>query len=340
MLLALTKPLAMAGTALWIGIPTIAFSSSGFWSSPPANFSSSGLSCSTCHSLSAPSVDSSRTTLRAPLGVHALNAGQAIQITTALDASGVNLTYGGFICEATDGAFTAGANSTTMNGVSTIAISHSSDQFRSWTYGFTAPAAAGLVELTSAALSVDNNSSTTNDYFSFSGFDKTATSATPLRLFVLPTGVTNIGTSCSDGYGNMSVLGANNSPTVGNAGFELQLHGAAPGSMAFAWGSIGAGGFSSSLNSFGLNGCTAYIQTVGASQTAITGGGLAVRAEGSATFALPIPNNPALIGSKYHVQSGYFDTSVSSAVPAGSTVAGLPRSLDLSFTNGLEITIQ
>jgi hypothetical protein len=272
--------------------------------------------------------------------MHALDAGQTIQVTTALDASGANQTYGGFVCEATNGSFTAGANTSTSNGLATIAISHSNDQFRSWTYDFTAPAGSGLIELTSAALSVDNNSSTSNDHFSFSGFDKTASSATPLRIFVLPAGVTNIGTACSDGYGNMSVLGANNSPTVGNTGFELQLHGAAPGSMAFAWGSIGPGGFSTSLNSFGLNGCNAYIQTVGASQTAITSAGLAVRAEGSATFALPVPNNPALIGSQYHVQSGYFDSSVSSAVPAGSTVTGLPRSLDLSFSNGLEITIQ
>jgi len=341
MLLLLTKPFALAAAAtFWVGVPTIFFVSSGNWSAYsnlPSNFSSSGASCSQCHAGSAPSAQSSRMSVTA--GSHALSAGQSTQVTAALDSSGTNTVFGGFLCEATAGAFNAGGNTQTANGVSTISISHVDRNSRDWTFDFVAPATPGLVELTAAGLA-SSGSSSSGDYMSFSGFDKTATSATPARLYVLPSGVTNIGSSCSDGYGNVSVLGASDSPTVGNAGFELRLHGAAPGAMAFAWGAAGPGGFSASLDPIGLTGCNAYVNGVTGMQTAMTSTGLAMRADGSAAFALPIPSNPALLGSKYHVQTGYIDPSVGSAIPAGSTVPGLPRSLDVSLSNGLEITIQ
>lgn len=341
---ALAKPLAVTGAAvLWVGVPTMLPSSNGAWSFTPTNFSSSGASCSTCHTGSAPSAQSSRTSLTADAGITALSAGQSIQLTTALDATGANTTFGGFVCEASGGSFTAGANTqTTTNGLSTISVSHVDKNSRSWTYTFNAPTSPGLVELTSAGLAVNNDGQAfvAGDHVSFSGFDKTATSATPLRLYVLPTGVTNIGTSCTDGYGNTPVLGANNVPMPGDASFEIRLHGASPGQTAFLWGAVGAGGFSQSLTPLGLDGCTSYIQNVDANQVAVTSAGVAERADGSVAFMLPIANDPSLIGTQYHLQAGYVDPSAGTAFPAGSPVSTGARSLDLTLTHGLEITIQ
>ncbi|MEC9048669.1 MAG: choice-of-anchor V domain-containing protein [Planctomycetota bacterium] len=342
----LAKPLSLAGAAvLWIGIPTMTPWSSGTWTTSPG--SASGASCAGCHFQAGPSIDSSRTSLVADAGVHALSAGQSISVTTSLDASGANQTHGGFLCETDAGTFTAGANTQTGSTNNTIAVSHVNSSARSWTYTFNAPATPGLVELTAAGMSPNGDGlafSVAGDYMSFSGYDKTATSATPLRLYVLPNGVTNVGTACPDAYGNTSVLGANEEPNPGDAGFELRLHGAAPGEAAFLWGAIGANNaFSQSLDGLGVTGCTSYIQSVDATQVATTSAGSAQRADGSVAFALPIPNNPALIGTTYHFQAGYCDPSVNSGfsgLPNGSPVLAAARSLDLSLTNALEVTVQ
>ena len=342
----LVKPISLAGVALlWIGVPTMMPWSTGTWASSPN--AASGASCSGCHASAAPSINSSRTSLVADAGVHALSPGQAISVTTSLDASGANQTLGGFLSEADAGSFTAGANTQTgSTGGSSIAVSHIDSSSRSWTYTFNAPATAGLVELTAAGLSPNGDGQAfgvVGDHMSFSGYDKTATSATPLRLYVLPNGVTNIGTACPDAYGNVPVLGANEEPNPGDAGFELRLHGAAPGEAAFLWGAIGAGGFNQSLNSLGLTGCSSYIQNVDATQIATTSAGSAQRGDGSVAFALPIPNNPTLIGTTYHFQAGYCDPSVNSGfagLPNGSPVLAAARSLDLSLTNALEVTVQ
>ena len=178
---ALAKPLAITGAAvLWVGVPTMLPSSNGVWSFTPTNFCSSGTSCSTCHTGSAPSAQSSRTSLTADAGITALSAGQSIQLTTALDATGANTTFGGFVCEASGGSFTAGANTqTTTNGLSTISVSHIDKNSRAWTYTFNAPTSPGLVELTSAGLAVNNDGQAfvAGDHVSFSGFDNSSSSS-------------------------------------------------------------------------------------------------------------------------------------------------------------------
>jgi hypothetical protein len=341
--------LVFAAVSGAIAVPTLLPSASGVESGMaisgygpvPADCSALMPSCAQCHSGSAPSLtaphpDTPNVAITTASAVRAIASGSTIAITTTI--TGSTGTHGGFCCETTSGTFTASPAlpGATMIVTNPASITHTSNADRTWTYDFNAPAASGLIELTSAGNAVDGNFGPSGDHFSFSGFDRNAQQATPVRLYALPTGVINIGTACSDGYGNLSVLGANSSATVGNTGFELRLHGASPSAMAYAWAGFNTTpNYVLSLDGFGLTGCNSYIHTISASQIAVTSGGSTERAEGAAVFALPLVGAGALLGARFQVQAGYIDPSVVSP-----TVGAVSRTLPLSLSNGLEITLQ
>lgn len=298
--------------------------------SVPANCSTQLPSCNACHSSSQPQTGRTNgPTTRLTAVTRALSAGQQTSVTASV-VGGLATTTGGFICEASAGAFTAGSNSHILTN--SASITHIDRNSRSWTYTYTAPATVGLVTVTAAGMS-SNGSGSSGDEFSFSGYDANATTATPMRLFVLPQYVVNQGTACPDGYGNYSVLGASSAPTVGNSGFGFALHGANPNSLAVLIAGFNPGGFSYiDLGVFyGLTGCRAYVANTAFTLVSFTGAGIAARGEGSATFPMAIANAPALHGVSLDVQAAYVDQSA-------TTMLG--RSMDFSFSNGLRVTFQ
>lgn len=294
----------------------------------PAGCSEQLPSCQVCHSNSAPFTGRSGPPIATmSVGTRALNFGQVISVTTAV-SGGVGGSNGGFVTEATSGTFTAGGNSHTLT--SNSSITHVNKNSRSWTFSYTAPNAAGPVSLTSCNMT-SNGSGTSNDEFSFVGFDPNATVATPVRLYVLPQGVTNMGTACADGFGNLSVLGANSSPTVGNAGFAVELIGTTPSTVAILFAGFNPAGFQSVPLGLllGLTGCDGHLANIANSFSTFTTGGSAERAEGTASFPIPIPNMPSLVGASFDLQGAYVDGSVAAL-----------RNLPLSLSNGVNVTVQ
>lgn len=322
--------------ATWIGVSVLVFSSvlstraAGVQSgvnSVPANASRTMSSCAACHSGSAPSA--ARTNgpaVTLTVGARVLTAGQTTSVSTAA-VGGVAGTTGGFLCEATAGTFLAGTGSR-INGVG-LSITHSNATRRSWSFSFTAPNAPGPIELTSAVMS-SNGSGTGSDQFSFSGFDRNATTGTPVRLYVLPTGVTNFGVGCADGYNNVPVLGASSVPSVGNGAFAFQMVGAAPSTLAFLLAGFNPGGFTG-LNLgalFGITGCTGYVASPLSTSTTFTSAGDVVRAEGACLFGFPLPNSPSIAGFQLDLQAACIDNSVPT------------RAAPVTFTNGLHMIVQ
>ncbi|MFO1076332.1 MAG: choice-of-anchor V domain-containing protein [Planctomycetota bacterium] len=298
--------------------------------SVPANCSSAMPSCSACHSASAPQAGRTNgPTTTIAVTSRVLTAGQQTSVTTSL-AGGLATTQGGFICEASAGTFTAGSTSHIISNPASI--THTNKNNRSWTYTYTAPNTPGLVTLTAAGISV-NGSGSGGDEFSFSGYDINATTATPTRLFVLPTGHAAQGTACPDGYGNYSVLGANGVPTLGNASYAFQLHGATPGSVAILFAGMNPAGFTFlDLGAlYGITGCRAYVASPMFTFVGFTSAGQAQRGEGSATFPMAVGTSAALHGLSLDVQVGYVDPTA---------VSLLGRSMQFSFSNGLRMTFQ
>jgi hypothetical protein len=323
----LRSPVLWLGSfATLVSVSTLTSSSSGVQSglgSFPANCSSALPSCSLCHSGSTPSTTGPLVTITTAGNRRALSQGTTLSVTTAI-SGGVAGTTGGFVCETTAGTFTG--NGTTCGSLGNPAgITHLNNSARSWTYTLTAPTTVGLVSLTSVGNST-NGSSTTGDQFAFSGFDRAATSATPTRLFVLPSSVTNFGSGCADGFGNIPVLGANGTPSVGNTSFAFQMYGLQPGVIGLFWVGINNPGFT------GLN-MNSLAQNLVASVSLITTGTASSlsqqqRAEGTATVPLAIPNNASLHGLVFDVQGGQLDPTVTAI-----------RTLPLTLTNGLHVVI-
>lgn len=324
----------LGGFACLVSVSTLTSSSTGVQSglgSFPANCSSALPSCSLCHAGSSPTASGPQVTITTASNRRALSQGTTLSVTTSI-VGGVAGTTGGFVCEATAGTFTG--NGTTCGSLGNPAsITHLNNSARSWTYTFTAPNTPGLVNLTSVGNST-NGSSTAGDQFAFSGFDRAATTATPTRLFVLPSSVTNFGSGCPDGFGNYPVLGANGTPSVGNGAFAFQMFGLQPGVIGLFWVGVNNPGFTGlNMNSLGVTGCTSLAQNLVASLSLVTTGTASSvsqqrRAEGTATVAMPIPNNPSLQGLVFNVQGGQLDPTVTAL-----------RTLPLTLTNGLRVAI-
>ena len=133
-------------------------------------------------------------------------------------------------------------------------------------------------------------------------------------------GLGSIGTTVSqgDGCGGLT-LDVNSAPTIGNAGFGLQIDG---GSLVapLAYVAFGSSLVSpaADLASIGMAGCFAH------SSSDLGTFGPVVLTNGSAPFALPIPNAPIFAGTKVFVQAVSFTPTTA---------------LGLSASNGLGITV-
>lgn len=253
-----------------------------------------------------------------------LAAGQATSVAISVSGGAVS-TRGGFAADTTAGTFSAGTNTNITAGGT--AITHSNSSSRSWTFGYTAPTTPGLVELYAVANAVNgNNSNDANDMWAFAGFDETATTATPTRLFVNAAGVSAVGSSCTGGFGNVPVFGARESPTIGNANFALELHGAAP--TAAVGVILGASALQPpiDLGVLGVTGCELLVQPTLILNGA-TGSGNPQRGEGSATIPMPIPARPVLRNRTLHFQAFFTDVASGRATP-------------LTFTNALAVTLR
>lgn len=253
------------------------------------------------------------------------SAGQSIGVTVTALGGQTASTRGGFAVETSAGTFSAGANTSVQAAGS--AITHASSNARSWSFGYTAPTTPGLVELFAVSNTVDgdgNNGS--GDMWAFHGVDDRATIATPVRLFVNATGVQAIGEGCVGGFGNVPVLGSRHVPTVGNAGFALEVHGAPP--TAALGLMLGVGAFTPpiDLGLFGIPGCVLHLNPL-VTVNATTGTGDAQRGEGSAILQVPIPGGPGLRSRTILFQAYLAD-------PASG------RPLPLTLTNGLAVTLQ
>lgn len=252
-----------------------------------------------------------------------LTVGQAITVAVAV-SGGAASPRGGFACDADAGTFSAGAN-TTLAAAAT-AITHANSSVRSWSFGYTAPAVPGPVELFAVANAVNGNGSNdAGDMWAFAGFDDTATVATPVRLFVNAAGVTPFGTSCVGGFGNVPVFGSRQVPVLGNAGFALELRGAAP---AAAVGVVLGAALPAPIDLafLGVTGCQLLVDP-SLVLTGATGAGNAQRGDGSATLPLPIPAQPILRNRTLRAQAFFTDP-------------GSGRPTPLTFTNGLAVTLQ
>jgi hypothetical protein len=283
-------------------------------------------SCGSCHNAqpgSTQGLPELRVTL-AP-GARSLAAGQAISVTVSSTGGQTASGLGGFVADVTGGAFTAGSNSRLWGRG--LGISHDRASPRSWTFGYTAPQTPGVVEMAAVVNTVNGNGvRDAGDVWAFHGFDGKATTGTLVRLFVNAPGVAPFGAGCADGFGNQPVLGARETPAVGNQSFALQLHGAQPNAQAVVFLGANPGFPPFDLTAAGAAGCTLYVDPL-LLPVVGTGAGDAARAEGAAVLALPIPNNAALAGRSFEAQAAVLDGSSG-------------RTLPLTLTNALSITVQ
>ena len=202
-------------------------------------------------------------------------------------------TWGGFLNEVTAGQLSAGATSQ----ISTDGL-FATHKFaflggRNWQVGYTAPATPGLVQVFVAANTVNGDGIETGDMWAFHG-DPTGTQGAPINLFVNAAGVTDHGGGCVGSFGNTPVLGSAQTPTVGNSSFGFEVHGAATNAPA----ALMLGGnpaVSLDLGVIGGPGCDLRVLPL-ITFSSVTGPGSTALGEGTSSFPLPLPNNPAFVG--------------------------------------------
>ncbi len=265
----------------------------------------------------------------------ALQPGETVAVATRTSGGRPSVPplvdVGGFCMEATAGTFTAGGNSQVDPGGR--AITHqlaSASNGRHWQYSFTAPMQPGPLDLFAVANTADGDGEPFGDIWGFHGRDAFAPWSTPVRLYVLAPGVQALGESCPDGNGLWPVLGASETPAVGNAAFGLELRGATPGALVAFLRSADTGGFAPvELGPAGLPGC--WLQVPDPLVTvAVASGGLWETSEGAARLGWPVPDRAALRGLVFRAQAAFVDPR------AGDQ----GRSLPLTFSNGLRITVR
>lgn len=257
-----------------------------------------------------------------------LGLNEAISVTTSATGGQSVSTWGGFTSEATRGVFSPGSNSQQGSVLGDI-VTHfnaTNSNNRVWTYGYTAPATPGLVELYTVVNTVNGDGvSNALDYWGFHGYSAGATIATPVRLFVNATGITALGDSCVGSWGQYPVLGSKTAPILGNAAFAFELHGAAPYSTAALLLGANPSWVPIDLTAIGVTGCKLQVDTLTTLSVATSSGDI-LRAEGTATLGIPIPNNPVLVGGNLQAQMAILDTNVA-------------RPIKVTLTNGLAIVI-
>ena len=316
--LLLTSVVYSYGTGVWPG-------KAGTAGIVPVDVARKYPSCGQCHRLFAGGLSLAVSCVPT---ARSLTPSQSISVTTSATGGQTISTWGGFVCEATAGTFAAGVNSilapTTQPIVTHVSAFNSNN--RVWTYGYTAPAAPGLVQLYTAVNTVNGDGvATGEDFWGFHGYNSASNDCTPVRLYVNAAGVKPIGSSCVGGWGQFPVLGSKTAPAVPNAAFAVELHGAAASSQASLLIGANAAWAPFDLSVFGITGCTLYVDTLLAIGATTSAGDL-FRGDGAATYPLPIPNDASLHGGVLQVQAAIFDAHAS-------------RPLKLTMTNGLSITI-
>jgi hypothetical protein len=258
-----------------------------------------------------------------------LDANQAMTVTTSSTGGTAHpQNWGGFIMEATAGAFTAGSNTqidTPGQYVTHLLASNSNG--RQWSYGYTAPATPGLVELYAVVNTVNGDGQADgSDVWGFFGINSGASINTPVRLYVNAPGVTRIGNPCTGSFGNVPVLGSKTNPTVGNPQFAIELHGATTSATAALLIGANPTWQSLDLSLIGITGCFLHVDAL-LNLALTTSAGDLLRGEGTATWPLPLPNDPSMRGQQVQVQAAIIDTNNGRALP-------------ITTTNGLRVTFQ
>jgi hypothetical protein len=266
----------------------------------PPNVATNAPSCGTCHSGMGNGMG---LVVNVAPTERILTPSQAISITTS-STGGVTGSLGGFVSHVTRGALSAGANS--QINLAADHVSHTSSSGpRTWTYGYTAPGTAGVVEIHSVVNTVNGDLSSAGDEWGFHGVVVGALQNTPSRMFVNAQGVTKKGDACVGSHGNVPVYGAINAPRVGQ-NWTTELHGAPPMTQVTMFIGVDPNFPPFDLGLIGITGCTLHVNPV-LTKAGATGPGNAQRGEGKATLTLSLPPNANLAGAPLLAQIAILD---------------------------------
>jgi hypothetical protein len=281
-------------------------------------------SCGSCHA-SAPGGNS--VAIHCVPSARSLALNQAITVNSYTSGGATDpKNWGGMTTYATAGRFTAGTN--TRTGTSGSDLTHSTQvNNRNWTYGYTAPATPGLVQMYVVGLTADGNGNDdAGDLWAFHGADPASTVSTPLRLYANADGVVAIGEACAGSWGQVPVLGAKESPAVGNANFAIEAHGTAPSTQTVMLLGANPNWVPVDLGFMGVPGCKLFVEPLMTFPGQASAGD-AKRAEGVLIQPLPIPNDPGMVGGRVQLQVAIVDLNNGRPTP-------------LTLTNALGITIR
>jgi len=194
---------------------------------------------------------------------------------------------------------------------------------------YKAASTPGLAEMYVAALNGNSNRPLprpdAGDRYAFHGSDPANAVSTPVRLYTNAVGFQAVGESCSDGFGNYSVLGGKTVPAIGTT-FTLESFGLPPSSPLLFMLSLGTNLPPLDLAFMGAPTCILR-QNMDLQIRLATSAGDASRAEGAFALPIPVPNNPGLRGVGFTVQLGVIDRNSQRAFP-------------FTVTNGLAVTLQ
>ncbi len=297
--------------------------------SPPSAYARVGPSCGYCHAPfpGGPSVFVVPT-------LRVLSSGQKISITvTSTGGAPKHPTLGlggGFVADVSAGTFAAGSTSQVTSSGTWITHTNPFNAQRYWNFGYTAPTTPGRVDLWTVVNTVDGNNQNTNDQWAWHGNSPLNTFSTPVRLYVNAKAVQAVGTGCADGNGNVGVLGAPLTPTVGQA-FRLEGFGLPPGQKCLLVFGVQQTFTPVSAASLGaprcfLNTDFSPLQLPFATTGSNTSQNRAM-ANGTFTLAAPIPNSSSLKGLFLRAQLLVVDPDSGNPLP-------------VVFTNGLAMTVQ
>lgn len=282
--------------------------------------------CGQCHARPSTNAAPGAVTVSVTPTSRVLSAGASTTVQIS-SSSSVPSGSGGFTSDVTAGFFVAGAG--TRTSATGNAITHSINTSRAWTVTYKAASTPGLAEMYVVSLNGNSNvpvlRADVGDRYAFHGSSPANTTSTPVRLYANAVGFKAVGDSCSDGFGNHSVLGGKNVPAIGTT-FTLESFGLPPSAPLLFMMSLGTNLPPLDLAIMGAPGCILR-QNMDIQIRLATSAGDASRAEGAFVLPIPVPNNPGLRGLGFTVQLGVIDSNSK-------------RNFPFNVTNGLEVTLQ